>query len=242
MAIFRPARPNDPLDHVETPALLLDLDALEANLAQMALSVEGTGIALRPHAKTHKCAAIGRRQIAAGAVGLCVQKVGEAEALMHAGITDIRVTNQVVDPRKIARLCALAELGRISVCADSLEQLPLLDAAARDARIRLPVLVEIDVGSGRCGTRPGVPAAELATAIAGSRHLAKPITAGRSIFVMPRNDRRPSMEPSRPAAGLSTPWLFGASIAPSSPAPAPAPIRSKRLRAFTPRSSRAATV
>jgi D-serine deaminase-like pyridoxal phosphate-dependent protein len=169
--MFLPARPNELLADLETPALVLDLDAFEANLKAMARSLEGTGVALRPHAKTHKCAAIGRRQIAAGAIGLCVQKVEEAEALMHAGITDIRVTNEIVDPRKLARLCALAELGRISVCADSAEQLPLLDAAAREARIRLPVLVEIDAGSGRCGTRPGAPAAELAAAIEAAQHL-----------------------------------------------------------------------
>src|SRR3984893_9302078 len=93
---------------IKTAALLIDLDAFDRNIAKMAEFARAAGVRVRPHAKTHKCAAIARRQIAAGAVGQCVQKVGEAEALVRGGITDVLVSNQVVRERKLRRLGALA--------------------------------------------------------------------------------------------------------------------------------------
>ena len=96
-----PAEIGMPLDEVDTPALLVDLDAFEHNLRRLADEVKASGIRLRPHAKTHKCAVVGQQQVALGAVGLCCQKVSEAEAMVNGGISDVLVSNQVVGTRKI---------------------------------------------------------------------------------------------------------------------------------------------
>ncbi|MCK8785094.1 DSD1 family PLP-dependent enzyme [Roseomonas sp. NAR14] len=166
-----PAEPGMREDEVDTPALLLDLDAFEANLDRMAEMVAATGARLRAHAKTHKSPVIARLQMARGAVGQCVQKVAEAEALAWGGIPDILVTNEVVGARKLARLAALTRIAEIGVCADHPAQVAALEAAAEAAGVRLKVLVEIDVGPGRCGVRPGPEAVALAERIAASRHL-----------------------------------------------------------------------
>lgn len=158
---------GDPVDAIETPALVVDLDLLEANIRRMADFAAARGIRLRPHAKTHKCAAIARMQIAAGAVGICCQKVGEAEALANAGIGDILVTNQVVGERKLDRLAALSKRIRLAVCADDGGNVDRIAAAAARFGTVVEVLVEIDVGTGRCGTPPGAPALALARRIAG---------------------------------------------------------------------------
>ena len=146
-----PAQPGMREDEIDTPALLIDLDAFEYNLDRMAALLAPTGAKLRAHAKTHKSPVIARLQMARGAVGHCVQKVGEAEALAWGGIPDILVSNEVVGPAKLARLVALARLGRIAVCADDAAQVATLEDAAPHGGIRLTVLVEIDVGAGRCG-------------------------------------------------------------------------------------------
>lgn len=166
-----PAEPGMREDEVDTPALILDLDAFEANLDTMAQRLAPTGARLRAHAKTHKSAVIARLQMERGAIGQCVQKVGEAEALARAGIDDLLVSNEVIAPRKLARLAALARIARVAVCADDAAALPALEAAAEAAGIRLSVLVEIEVGAKRCGLEPGAPAGELAGRIAASKHL-----------------------------------------------------------------------
>ena len=119
------------LDEVDTPALVLDLDALERNLQRMADAVKGSGVRLRPHAKSHKCAEIARAQIAAGAVGVCCQKVSEAEALVAGGVADVLVTNEIVGRRKTARLARLAREAKVAVLADDAGNVADLDAAAR---------------------------------------------------------------------------------------------------------------
>ncbi len=159
------------LADVDTPALILDLDAFEANLDRLAATLHGTGVRLRAHAKTHKSPVIAHLQMARGAVGQCVQKVAEAEVMAWGGVPDIIVTNQVVGAGKLARLAALARITRIAVCADDARQIRALEAAATAAGVRIPVLVEIDVGMGRCGTMAGPGAVALAGQIAGSRHL-----------------------------------------------------------------------
>jgi 3-hydroxy-D-aspartate aldolase len=166
-----PAEPGMREEEVDTPALILDLDAFEANLDAMAALLAPTGARLRAHAKTHKSAVVARLQMARGAVGQCVQKVAEAEALAWGGIPDILVSNEVVGARKLARLAALNRIARVSVCADDTAQVAAYEEAAEAAGIRLDVLVEIDVGGGRCGVEPGPPAVALAERIAGSRHL-----------------------------------------------------------------------
>ena len=166
-----PAPPGMPLADIDTPALILDLDAFERNLARMAEAVRGTGVALRPHAKSHKCAEIARRQIALGAVGVCAQKVSEAEALVDGGIEDVLIANEVVGAAKLARLAALAKRARVSVCVDNAAAVAPMQAAANTAGVKLEVLIEIDVGQHRCGIEPGEPAAALARAVADSPNL-----------------------------------------------------------------------
>ncbi len=166
-----PARPGMREDEIDTPALVLDLDVFEANLDRMSELLAPTGVKLRAHAKTHKCPVVSHLQMARGAVGQCVQKVAEAEALAWAGVPDILVSNEVVGAPKLARLAALARIGRIAVCADDAAQVAAIELAAEAARVRLPVLVEIDVGGGRCGVAPGSEAVALARRIAASAHL-----------------------------------------------------------------------
>ncbi len=166
-----PARIGMAEQDVDTPALLIDLDAFEANLDLMAALMAERGTKLRAHAKTHKSPVIAHRQIARGAVGQCVQKVAEAEILAWAGVQDILVSNEVVGDDKLARLAALAHICRIAVCADDAGQVAAIGRAAANAGVVLPVLVEIDVGAGRCGVAPGPDAVALAELIAATPQL-----------------------------------------------------------------------
>src|SRR5262249_16055465 len=161
-----PARPGDSIEDVDTPTLVVDLDAFERNLDLMANAVRGAGVALRPHAKAHKCPDIAHAQIERGAVGICCQKVGEAEAFVAAGIRDVLVTNEIVGEKKLARLAAMAKKAKIGVLADDAASIRHIGAAARAAAVTIDVLVEIDVGAHRCGIAPGAPAAALAEMIA----------------------------------------------------------------------------
>lgn len=160
-----PAQIGQHLSEVDTPALLLDLDLFEQNIKTMTGSLADREIVFRPHAKTHKCPAAALRQIAAGAIGVCCQKVGEAEVMAYSGIKNILVTNQIVGAQKLRRLCALAKTVDIAVLADHPDQVAPYSAAAQEAGIELPVLVEINLGGDRCGIDPGEPAAELAKMI-----------------------------------------------------------------------------
>ena len=166
-----PAIPGMHEQDIDTPALVIDLDASEANLDFMANHLAGTGAKLRAHAKTHKSPVIAALQIRRGAVGQCVQKVAEAEILAWGGVKDILVSNEVVGRQKLARLAGLAPLCKIAVCADNAENVAQIAEAAKDAGIRMAVLVEIDVGMTRCGVPPGSEAVALAQIIAASPHL-----------------------------------------------------------------------
>jgi len=166
-----PASIGIALDEVDTPALVLDLDGLERNIARMAEAIKGSGVRLRPHAKSHKCAEIARAQIAAGAVGVCSQKVSEAEALVAGGVADVLVTNEIVGKQKLARLARLAREAKVGVLADDASNVADLDAAAQAEQVRLDVLVEVNVGAARCGIAPGGPALALARRIAACRSL-----------------------------------------------------------------------
>lgn len=171
MAIPPPANVGDPLDVVDTPALILDLDAFERNIERMAQATGTSGIRLRPHAKTHKCPEIARRQIAAGAVGVCAQKVSEAEALVDGGVEDVFVSNEIIGARKLERLARLARRARVSVCVDDSRNVIDLDRAAAAAGATLCVLVEVNVGGDRCGVEPGEPVVELASEVNAAEHL-----------------------------------------------------------------------
>jgi 3-hydroxy-D-aspartate aldolase len=160
-----PAQIGMPLAEVDTPALLLDLDAFERNLDTLNRTLKGAPVRVRPHAKSHKCAEIALAQIARGAVGVCCQKVSEAQALVHGGVGDVLIANEVVGAPKLARLAELAREARVGVCVDNARSVDDLQQAARRADSRLDVYVEVDVGSGRCGVAPGEPALRLAQAI-----------------------------------------------------------------------------
>lgn len=167
----QPAEVGQSFAEIDTPALVLDLDAFERNLATMAAHVQEYGVRLRPHAKTHKSPDIARHQIAHGAVGQCVQKVAEAEILVAAGITDILVSNQVAGAKKLDRLAVLARNARIALCVDHPDGVQeAADAAARHDVV-FDVLVEIDVGGRRCGVAPGASALRLAEQVARSNTL-----------------------------------------------------------------------
>jgi D-serine deaminase-like pyridoxal phosphate-dependent protein len=154
MAQRIPARVGDAVDAIETPALVVDLAALERNLDAMAGAVAAAGLRLRPHAKSHKCAAIAQAQVARGAVGICCQKTDEALAFVDAGIADVLLTNEVLAPAKLNRLAAAAGRARIGLLVDSEAGAQAASAAASRAGTTLDLYVEVDVGAGRCGVAP----------------------------------------------------------------------------------------
>ena len=158
MANPPPAAVGMPLDQVDTPALIIDIDAFERNLKHMQDRMDRAQVRFRPHAKTHKCAPIAHQQIALGAVGVCCQKVSEAEALAWAGVRDIMITNQVVGSFKVERLAALARYVNVSVCVDDVENIRELATTAKKREVRLDVMLEINVGANRCGVPPGFAA------------------------------------------------------------------------------------
>ena len=157
--LHAPARPGDPVAAIDTPALVIDLDAMARNLAAMAAYASQRGLRLRPHAKTHKSAAIAQLQMAAGAVGVCVQKLSEAEALADRGVPDIYISNEIVDAAKLARLAVLAGRIRLAIAVDSHTGIARLAAALKAQGTQADVLVEIDVGQGRCGVAPAAAGA-----------------------------------------------------------------------------------
>lgn len=175
-----------PTRDIDTPALVIDLDAMERNLRRMADFTRTHGVRLRPHAKTHKSGWIARQQMAAGAVGVCVQKTAEALALAAAGVDDIYISNEVIAAPKLARVARLAlELrgrgGRLAIAVDSELGVDALAQAMADAAAGagqgvaaanvIDVFVEIDVGGTRCGTWPGEPALALARRVLRHRSL-----------------------------------------------------------------------
>src|SRR5947209_7493393 len=148
------ARLGQPAATLETPALVIDLDALERNVQRMADFARAKKVRLRPHAKTHKSALLARLQMHAGAVGVCVQKVSEAEALGALGVPDLYISNEVIDEAKLARVAALAGRVRLAIAVDSALGVQRLATSLRAARSMCEVFVEIDVGHGRCGVAP----------------------------------------------------------------------------------------
>ena len=151
---------------------MIDLNAFERNLRRLPDRIAGHPVKARPHAKTHKCPVIALKQVELGAVGVCVQKVSEAEAMVYGGVRDVLVTNEVVGRQKLRRLTALAQSARVGVCVDDVGQVRALDMPAGEAGVTLPVYVEVNMGGNRCGVEPGEPALELARLVAEAPHLA----------------------------------------------------------------------
>src|SRR5258706_761712 len=157
---------------LNTPALVIDLDAFEHNPAAMAALATRAGLGLRPHAKAHKSVAVARRQLAAGALGISCATLGEAEIMAGAGLPGILVTSPVVTPPMIQRLAALLAGGAdVTVVADHPANVAALDAAARSVGRRLPVIVDFDVGQHRTGAASEAAALTLARQVAGSAQL-----------------------------------------------------------------------
>lgn len=155
-----PAAIGQRLEEVDTPALILDLDAFEQNLRTLKDCVDGK-VRIRPHAKTHKCPEVAKRQVALGAVGMCCQKVAEAEAMVEGGVADVLVTNEIVGASKIARLAELSKRARIGVCVDHVDNLKELGKT----KASVDVYIELEVGMRRCGVAPGAPVVALAREI-----------------------------------------------------------------------------
>lgn len=157
---------------IPTPALVLDLDAFEANLRVVAEQCQRTGCGFRPHAKTHKCPEIARRQVAVGALGVSAATVSEAEALVAAGIRGVLLTSPIVERGKIARMVDLVRQGgSVLLAVGHPREGELLAEAAEAARVTLDLLVDVDVGDRRTGILPGQPALELAQFLAKHRSL-----------------------------------------------------------------------
>jgi D-serine deaminase-like pyridoxal phosphate-dependent protein len=167
---------GQPVGAIDTPSLVLDLDAMDRNLTTMATFAREHKIRLRPHAKMHKSAEIAQLQIKGGAVGICVQKTSEAEAMVAGGVYDIFISNEVIAPAKLARVAALTRIaqkhgGKIAICVDSIEGVTRLAVCMNEARLAtgiattIDVLIELDVGHGRCGIAPGEAALLLALEI-----------------------------------------------------------------------------
>ncbi|MDP2256685.1 MAG: alanine racemase, partial [Polaromonas sp.] len=165
-----------PVNDIDTPALVIDLDAMKRNLGRMAEFSKKHNIRWRPHAKLHKSVALAKMQIKAGAVGVCVQKTAEAEVMVAGGVYNVYISNQVIAPGKLARVAALTQKvaahgGQLALAVDSTEGVIRLAQAMTEARADtgvgtvIDVFVEIDVGQGRCGVEPGPAALTLALEI-----------------------------------------------------------------------------
>ena len=164
-----------PVNDIDTPALVIDVDAMKRNLARMAEFAKKHNVRWRPHAKLHKSSSLAKMQIKAGAVGVCVQKTAEAEVMVAGGVYNIYISNEVISPTKLARVAALTQKiaahgGQLAIAVDSTEGVIRLAQAMTEARLGnktgtgatvIDVFVEIDVGQGRCGVEPGAAAVTL---------------------------------------------------------------------------------
>lgn len=146
---------------LDTPALCVDLDAMQRNIDRMARTILGNGKSWRPHTKGQKIPAIAHKEIQAGAIGVTCAKLGEAEVMAGAGIRDILIANQIVGPDKVARLANLQPHAGVIVAIDSRENAREISEAARSKGVKVPVLVELNVGLNRAGVEPGDPAIRL---------------------------------------------------------------------------------
>jgi D-serine deaminase-like pyridoxal phosphate-dependent protein len=221
--------------HIDTPALVVDLDAMKRNIHRMAEFARKHGVRWRPHAKMHKSAELAARMVEAGATGCCVQKTSEAEAMAAGGVRDIYISNEVIAPQKLARVASLAHRlaengGQLAIAVDSKVGISGLAEAMNAARMQhggtavvIDVFVEIDVGQGRCGVAPGAAAVNLVHEI--RRHAALRFAGlqayhGRAQHLRTPRERREAIsaavESARrtkemiEAAGVQVPLVTGA--------------------------------
>jgi D-serine deaminase-like pyridoxal phosphate-dependent protein len=151
---------------LDTPALCVDLDAMEANIRDVAATCKQHSVGWRPHAKCHKSIDVGRKLVAAGAIGLTCAKLGEAEVFGAAGIKDLLIANEIVGPQKVRRLVELRRIADPVFCIDHMDQARPISAAMEAAGLRVRAVLEINVGMNRAGVLPGEPALALAKDVA----------------------------------------------------------------------------
>ena len=167
---------GESVNAIDTPALVVDLDVMERNLSLMAEFATQHKVLLRPHAKMHKSVELAKLQMASGAVGVCVQKTSEAEALVAGGVHNIYISNEVIAPSKLMRVAALTRTlvavgGKLAICVDSLEGVKRLATSMNAGRLSsgvassIDVFIELNVGQDRCGVEPGSAAVALALEI-----------------------------------------------------------------------------
>lgn len=154
--------PGTAVEDIDTPAMIIDLDAAEANIRDMQRAVESGGAAMRPHTKTTKSPYWALKMMDAGAIGVCCAKLGEAEVLVEGGVNDILITSEIVSASKIARLVSLANKADIKVVVDDATNAREISEAAQVAGSTVGVLVDVNIRLNRCGVEPGEPATSLA--------------------------------------------------------------------------------
>lgn len=166
-----PAEIGMTLEEIDTPALVVDLDIYERNLDKIAELIERSGKKLRPHAKMHKSSAVALDQLKRGAVGVCCQKISEAEIMVEGGIDDVLITNEIVSRAKLKRVAELAQKAQIGICVDNKSATLVLNEECAAKNVTVRVLIEIDVGGHRCGVISPEGAVKLAHIINDASHL-----------------------------------------------------------------------
>ena len=163
--------PGTPVEDLDTPAIIVDLDIAESNIKAMADFAKENDVSMRPHMKTGKSPFWARKLMDAGAIGVCAAKVGEAEILADGGIPEILIPNQVVGTTKIRRLFGVAARSNVTVAVDSHENVAELSQAAQAFGIELGVILEVETGMNRAGVEPGEVATTLAKAVESAKGL-----------------------------------------------------------------------
>ena len=190
------------VEQVSTPALLVDIEALTRNMETMANYLARVGTSLRPHAKTHKTPAIAHMQMRAGAVGICCATVGEAEVLVYSGIPNVLIANEVVDPLSLRRAVNLARQAQVMMIVDDRQNIRNLSAMAQQFGVSVDVLVDLDVGQGRCGARTMEQLVELAREVEASKRLQLKGVFGYEGHVQFVPDRAERTRKGQAASGL----------------------------------------
>ncbi|HLJ92497.1 MAG TPA: DSD1 family PLP-dependent enzyme [Gemmataceae bacterium] len=160
-----PSLLSEPFAALDTPQLLIDLDIVDSNLSRMMTALRDRPVGVRVHFKSLKCAGLARHLAEMGVQSFLCAKLSEAEVLAGAGFHDLFIANQVIGPAKLRRLTELARRAQVSVCVDDAGNVEELSRAAVSANVQIGVLVEVDIGMGRCGVEPGEPARALARQI-----------------------------------------------------------------------------
>ncbi len=188
-----------PISEIETPALMVDLTIMEANMDKMMafLKSSGAGVGIRPHSKSHKTPEIAKMQMDRGALGICCAKIGEAEAMAEAGLPDILIANQVVGEKKLRRLAALSKRTNLKAAVDTTENLLDIARVSAEAGGEIGIVVEVDIGNRRGGVRTeqeAVAIAKLASSRAGVRYAGVMGYEGHAVFMPDIKEREDSAE------------------------------------------------